>query len=131
MLLTLPSSFDSPSVETEFGYDNTTRAMVVGMKVANVPTAEIAQSTELQCKTIGSIYKKALQRGFDPTQRPVVLKEAFLVDGSRSGRPKKDHAAKRAELTTAGKRDEEAMAAEVEVSMHGTKGKQDDRTCYP
>lgn len=69
--------------------DIATRAFVVGLKSTGKTTNEVADLTGLQPRTINRIYGRAIERGFDPNQRPLAIRDDYLVDASRSGRPKK------------------------------------------
>jgi transposase len=69
--------------------DVATRAFVVGLKSTGKTTNEVADLTGLQPRTINRIYGRAIERGFDPNQRPLAIRDDYLVDASRSGRPKK------------------------------------------
>ena len=39
--------------------------------------------------TINYIYARAIARGFDPNQRPMVIKNCYVEDAPRNGRPTK------------------------------------------
>lgn len=43
----------------------------------------------LTISTINRIYSWAIQRGFDPNLRLLVIKDKWLKDAPRSGRPRK------------------------------------------
>ncbi|KAJ5894121.1 hypothetical protein N7495_005812 [Penicillium taxi] len=45
--------------------------------------------TDISTQTIKSIWNKAIERGFDPLQRPLLVIDAYVADANRSGRPKK------------------------------------------
>jgi transposase len=70
--------------------DIATRALVVTLKAsAGKTTNEIIEITGLPKATINNIYARAIKRGFDPNERPIRLRDAFLADSPRSGRPTK------------------------------------------
>lgn len=70
--------------------DIATRALVVTLRaVGNKETSEIAEITGLQARTITNIFNRACDAGFDPTARPLILKDDWLRDKPRSGRPTK------------------------------------------
>jgi hypothetical protein len=69
--------------------DIATRAFVVGLKSTGKTTNEVADLTGLQARTINRIYGRAIERGFDPNQRPLAIRDDYVVDASRSGRPTK------------------------------------------
>lgn len=71
--------------------DIATRALVVFLKspFGGKTTAEVTEITGLSIRTINSIYARAIERGFDPNQEPLTLRDEFLCDSDRPGRPKK------------------------------------------
>ncbi|UNI22754.1 hypothetical protein JDV02_008615 [Purpureocillium takamizusanense] len=72
-------------------YDIATRALVVGLKApcCGKTTAEVAALLGISIRQVNRIYAKAIERGFDPNQRPMVIKDEYLQDAPRSGRPTK------------------------------------------
>ena len=71
--------------------DIATRALIVALKspLVGKTTAKVHQITGIPVRTINYIYARACERGFDPNRRPVELKDSWLKDLPRSGRPKK------------------------------------------
>ncbi|KAI5460098.1 hypothetical protein BGZ63DRAFT_389503 [Mariannaea sp. PMI_226] len=71
--------------------DIATRALVVTLKSPLVgrSTTEIAELTGLSRRTVNQIYARAVARGFDPDVRPVIIRNEYLSDAARSGRPPK------------------------------------------
>lgn len=71
--------------------DVATRALIVTLKSPLVgrSTNKIADETGVNPRTINNIYARAIQRGFNPNCYPLVLKDEFLQDAPRSGRPRK------------------------------------------
>jgi transposase len=71
--------------------DIATRALVVTLKspIVGQSTNAIAEKTGLSTRTINLIYARAVQRGFDPNILPLIIKNQFLEDAPRSGRPTK------------------------------------------
>lgn len=71
--------------------DIATRSLVVTLKspVGGKSTAEIAEKTGLSKRTINDIYSRAISRGFEPNTLPLTIKDEFLKDAPRSGRPLK------------------------------------------
>jgi transposase len=71
--------------------DPCTRAVVVYLKslFRGKTTAEIASQLELTPQTINDIYARAIKRGFDPNQKPFIMKSKYVQDAPRSGRPTK------------------------------------------
>ena len=71
--------------------DLATRALIVTLKagIGDKPmkTADISYITRVPKRTIQSIYARAIERGFDPAERPVKLLNRHLEDAPRSGRP--------------------------------------------
>ena len=71
--------------------DIATRALVVSMKspFGGKTSLDISQETGLSVRQIDRIYARAIKRGFDPNHKPLVIRDAFLEDAKRPGRPKK------------------------------------------
>jgi transposase len=71
--------------------DVATRAFVVALKspVGGLSSAEVSEKTGLTISTINRIYGRAIERGFDPNLRPLLIKDEWLQDAPRSGRPSK------------------------------------------
>ncbi|KAH7024182.1 hypothetical protein EDB80DRAFT_886598 [Ilyonectria destructans] len=71
--------------------DIATRALIVVFKSPSggKTTAEVAEITGLLTRTINGIYARAIERGFDPNHRPMILHDEYLRDAERAGRPKK------------------------------------------
>lgn len=64
-----------------------TRASIVALKATGKTTAEVAEITNITPRTINRIYARAIERGFDPAHRPLLLEDSHLADAPRSGRP--------------------------------------------
>ncbi|KAM5361041.1 hypothetical protein ACJZ2D_013368 [Fusarium nematophilum] len=71
--------------------DIATRALVVALKApcSGKPTEEVAAITGLSVRQVNRIYARAIERGFDPNLRPIVVRDDYLRDAPRSGRPMK------------------------------------------
>lgn len=71
--------------------DIATRAFVVALKspASGLSSAEVSEKTGLTISTINRIYGRAIERGFDPNLRPLVIRDEWLKDSPRSGRPSK------------------------------------------
>jgi len=73
--------------------DIATRALVVTLKcpapIGGKKTTEVAAITGLSIRRVNEIYARAIARGFDPNQLPVVIRDEYLQDAPRSGRPSK------------------------------------------
>ena len=71
--------------------DIATRAIIVTLKspLGERSTNQIADLTGLNPRTINAIYAKAIQRRFDPYRYPITIKDAYIEDGYRPGRPTK------------------------------------------
>ena len=52
-------------------------------------STEAGELFNLPTSTINRIYNRAIERGFDPDQRPLQIFDSQLADASRSGRPSK------------------------------------------
>ncbi|KAI1676220.1 hypothetical protein KJE20_14198 [Pyrenophora tritici-repentis] len=70
-------------------HDIATRALVVAFKATGKPNEEITYLTGIQKRTINDIFARAVKRGFDPCQRPIEIRNEYLEDAPRSGRPSK------------------------------------------
>jgi transposase len=72
-------------------YDVSTRAAVLVLKSPSggKSTPEIEGIIGIPKSTINRIYARAIERGFDPNTRPLIIKDAYLEDAPRSGRPTK------------------------------------------
>ncbi|KXN67971.1 hypothetical protein CONCODRAFT_42230, partial [Conidiobolus coronatus NRRL 28638] len=67
--------------------DIPTRAIVVTLKgLENFSSSKVAEITGINSRTVDRIYKKARDRGFDPTVFPVQLSIEHLEDSARTGR---------------------------------------------
>ncbi|KAM3566463.1 hypothetical protein ARSEF4850_000605 [Beauveria asiatica] len=71
--------------------DIATRALVVTLKApcSGKTSIEVAGLAGISSRQVDRIYARAIERGFDPNLRPLVLKDAYLEDAPRSGRPSK------------------------------------------
>lgn len=69
--------------------DNATRALVVSLKAIGKTTPEVTMISGLSTRQVNRIYARAIDRGFDPNRRPISLRDEYLQDASRSGRPLK------------------------------------------
>ncbi|OOQ82630.1 hypothetical protein PEBR_40468 [Penicillium brasilianum] len=70
-------------------YDIATRTTAIMMSVFGVEPRYISDWTGIPTETVKIIYKRAVERGFDPSKRPFTLIDAYVADASRSGRPRK------------------------------------------
>jgi transposase len=52
-------------------------------------TADVAEKTGCSVRQVQRIYARAIERGFDPNESPLILKDEWLEDAPRSGRPSK------------------------------------------
>ena len=70
--------------------DIATRATIVALKaIAGKTSTDIACLLGLSARGVNKIYAKAIERGFDPNVLPIVIKDEYLADAPRSGRPTK------------------------------------------
>ncbi|KAG6112225.1 hypothetical protein E4U14_002133 [Claviceps sp. LM454 group G7] len=70
-------------------HDIATRASVVTLKAICLPTTEVASLTGIPTRTVNKIFANAIERGFDPQRRPVIVKNCYVEEAPRSGRPTK------------------------------------------
>jgi transposase len=86
--------------------DISTRALVVGLKAGSgMITAQVAAITGLSTRQVNRIYSRAIERGFDPDMRPLTIRDDWLCDAPRSGRPRTATEALKDELVTKVSRD--------------------------
>lgn len=71
--------------------DIATRALIITLKspYGGKTSVEIAEKTGISVRQINRTYARAIERGFDPNRLPLVIKDAWLQDAPRSGRPTK------------------------------------------
>ncbi len=71
--------------------DIATRAIVIALRspLGGNTSAEVAAKTGLSVRQVNRIYARAIERGFEPNQSPMVLRDEWLEDAPRSGRPTK------------------------------------------
>ncbi len=82
--------------------DIATRAVVVTLKspIGGQTSVEVAEKTGLSVRQVNRIYARAIERGFDPNHRPFLLKNEWLEDAARSGRPPKQNPENVVKVTT-------------------------------
>ncbi|KFY25216.1 hypothetical protein V493_04755 [Pseudogymnoascus sp. VKM F-4281 (FW-2241)] len=68
-----------------------TRAPIVtlNLPVGGKNIAEVAEKTGLSSRQVNKIYARAIERGFDPNYTPLTLRDEWLQDAPRLGRPLK------------------------------------------
>jgi transposase len=76
------------SSSTGKSYPLSVRAQVVTLRIAGLTNAQIVEMTGVSRRQIQSWYSNALKRGYDPSVSKL-LKDEYLVDAPRSGRPKR------------------------------------------
>jgi hypothetical protein len=71
--------------------DIATRALVVTLKSPSggKTTNQVVAITSLNRRLVDKIYARACERGFDPNAIPLIIKDEYLQDAPRSGRPVK------------------------------------------
>ena len=50
-------------------------------------------------RTVDNIYARAIKRGFDPNSDPLIIKDSYIIDGKSTGRPFKQTAILKEEIT--------------------------------
>ncbi|KAG5924990.1 hypothetical protein E4U61_004893 [Claviceps capensis] len=70
-------------------YDIATRASVVTLKAIDLTTTEVASLTGIPTRTVNKIFANAIERGFDPQKRPLTIRNYYVEEAPRSGRPTK------------------------------------------
>jgi hypothetical protein len=61
--------------------DNTTRGLILGLKIAGKPPSEISELTGMRANTVSKLWARAVKRGFDPEKRPLSVSDSFFIDG--------------------------------------------------
>lgn len=71
--------------------DIATRALIVTLRspFGGKTSAQISEETGISIRQINRIYARAIERGFEPNHRPFILRDEWLEDAPRSGRPSK------------------------------------------
>ncbi len=69
-------------------YDEARRAQVISLKALGRTNAEIERLTHVPRRTIQHIWKRALDRGYNPSVDPAIQK-SYVVNAAKPGRPKK------------------------------------------
>ncbi|KAH8836250.1 hypothetical protein DCS_00990 [Drechmeria coniospora] len=68
--------------------DIATRASIVCLKACSGKTsAEIAAILGVSVRQVNRVYARAIERGFDPKQRPLSIRNNYVQDAPKSGRP--------------------------------------------
>ena len=95
--------------------DIATRALVVTLKApcSGKTSTEVAGLAGISSRQVDRIYARAIERGFDPNLRPIVIKDAYLKDAPRSGRPSKQTA-----------ENQEAILKKIKLDRYGR-----EKTC--
>ena len=106
--------------------DIATRVLVVSLKApcSSKTTAEVSAITGLSSRQVNRIYARAIKRGFNPNQRPLSLRDKYLQDAPRSGRPLKRTTEAQESVISKVRRDRygrEKLAADIagELSSEG------------
>ncbi|KAJ5946813.1 hypothetical protein N7454_003652 [Penicillium verhagenii] len=69
--------------------DASQRRSTITLKAAGVPMEKICELMCVPPRTVTAIWKGALEGGFDPHSRPLLITDDMVVDRSRRGRPNK------------------------------------------
>ena len=85
--------------------DISMRAVVVAFKASGKTTFETERITGLSKRQVNRIYARAISKGFDPTVKPLLIRDEWLQDAPRGGRPKKNTEAARELLVNKVRRD--------------------------
>ena len=67
------------------------RALIVTLKspVIGLSSADIFAQTRVSVSTVNQIYARAIERGFKPNIRPLIIKDKWVENTPYSGRPRK------------------------------------------
>ena len=63
-------------------YDSATRAQIVALRAHGISAAEIAKTTQISERTIRDIYRRAVDRGFNPKSSPPLVLNTHVDDAS-------------------------------------------------
>ena len=96
------------SIVVDMRYDNANRAQALTLKVLNYSNNEIERITGIPKSAVVRLFRKAMERGFDPQARPCRILDYHVRDGARSGRPTKQMA-----------ENTEAVVAKVRTDRYG------------
>lgn len=69
--------------------DNTTRGVILGLKIAGKGNADIAEIVGMTPGAVSMLYFRAIKKGYDPEKRPLGVSDSFFGGGSTPGSPKK------------------------------------------
>jgi hypothetical protein len=71
--------------------DISIQALIITLKspIIGLSSAEVFAKTRISISTVNRIYAKAIERRFDPNIRPLVIKDEWVKNAPRSGRPRK------------------------------------------
>ncbi|PHH59858.1 hypothetical protein CDD81_2437 [Ophiocordyceps australis] len=69
--------------------DIATRASAITLKYSGKTTDEVALLVGISSRQVSRIWAKAIERGFDPAAQQLLIRDEFLTDAPRSGRPRK------------------------------------------
>jgi hypothetical protein len=58
--------------------DTKARVIVLALKAAEIPQAEIVNMSGLSQSTVKRICAKAVRQGFDPAKRPLEIQDSYL-----------------------------------------------------
>ncbi|KAF2239124.1 hypothetical protein EV356DRAFT_528419 [Viridothelium virens] len=71
-------------------HDLSNRSLVVGLRALGYTSAQVSSFTGVPTRTATIIFDRACSRGFDPSSRPLKMKDEYIKDAPKSGRPRKD-----------------------------------------
>ncbi|KAJ5128934.1 hypothetical protein N7448_002643 [Penicillium atrosanguineum] len=69
--------------------DNTTRGVILGLKMAGKGNTEIAEIIGMTPSAVSMLYLRAVKKGYDPEKRPLGALDSFFGGGSTPNTPKK------------------------------------------
>ncbi|KAL2169706.1 hypothetical protein VTG60DRAFT_5759 [Thermothelomyces hinnuleus] len=71
-------------------HDIATRAQALTLKlIVQLDNKQIEALTGLKPRTVNNITNKALERGFDPTSSPPIIRDEHVSDAPKAGRQSK------------------------------------------
>jgi transposase len=75
-------------------YDIATRAQALAYKQYGLPNSEIESLTGITARHVNRLLDRAIERGFDPSAPRPVIRDSYVADAVRTGRPRKQEAVK-------------------------------------
>src|SRR5437667_462545 len=79
-------------------HDSATKAQAITLKILGATYEQIQQQTGIPRRAVLDIYARAIERGFDPKAEHPIIRDIYVENASRSGRPSKQTENKKLEI---------------------------------